>query len=75
MATALRCLVTDNLNERFMTNEKIIELLYDVFEEQRKFHHNNDWDKQESSCAGAEEIMLREMGRIGTLIVKLEREA
>ncbi len=58
-----------------MATEKIIERLYDVFEEQRKFHRNHDWNKQENMCSGAEEIMLREMGRIGTLIVKLEREA
>jgi len=58
-----------------MTTEKIIELLHDVFEEQRKFHRNHDWNKQEDRCGGAEEIMLREMGRISALIVGLEREA
>ena len=59
----------------FMTNEKIIELLYDVFDEQRKFLHNHDWKKQEGKIGGAQEILLREMGRINALIVGLEREA
>lgn len=58
-----------------MTTEKIIELLYDVYDEQRKFLHNHDWKKQEGKMGGAEEIMLREMGRINALIVGLEREA
>lgn len=58
-----------------MTNEKIIELLYDVFDEQRKFLHNHDWEKQEGKIGGAQEILLREMGRINALIVGLEREA
>jgi hypothetical protein len=58
-----------------MTTEKIIELLYNVYDEQRKFYHNHDWKKQEGKIGGAEEIMLREMGRINALIVGLEREA
>jgi hypothetical protein len=58
-----------------MTTEKIIELLYDALEEQRKFLHNHDLEKQEDSIAGAQEIMLREMGRMSALIVRLEREA
>ncbi len=57
-----------------MTTQEIIDMLYSVFKEQQKFHKNHDWDKQESSCAGAEEIMLREMGRTSALIVGLERE-
>lgn len=58
-----------------MTTQEIIGLLYDVLEQQKRFHKENDWDKQEAKIAGAEDVMLQEIGRISALIVGLEREA
>lgn len=55
-----------------MTTQEMLDLLYEAFEEQRKFHHNHDWSKQEKRIAGAEEILLLEKGRLSALIVKLE---
>ena len=56
------------------TKQEILDLLYEAFEEQRKFHHNHDWDKQENKISGAEEILLWEKGRLSALIVKLENK-
>ena len=58
-----------------MTTQEIINLLYGVLEDQKRFHKSNDWEKQEAMISGAEDIMLREMGRLSALIVGLEREA
>lgn len=58
-----------------MTTQEIIGLLYDVLEQQKRFHKEHDWDKQEAKIAGAEDVMLQEIGRISALIVGLEREA